>query len=57
MEKWHWSYMPISKSYLNEFMRLVDYTDFDGFVGCRLAKVLGVKEDYAEGIESQCLTN
>ena len=54
MEKWHWSYMPISKKYLEAFIAVINYSDLKGFAGDRLSGRLKIKENYVEGVEVNC---
>lgn len=51
-EKWHWSFMPLSKIYLAEYNRQITYTDITGFQGSTQAEALRVIEDYVNGIEA-----
>jgi len=41
-EKWHWSYLPLAKIYLKEYLSQVSYTDFVGFPGSKAAVELDV---------------
>jgi len=41
-EKWHWSYLPLSKIYLKEYLRQVSYADIIGFPGSEAAPQLDV---------------
>ena len=41
-EKWHWSYLPLAKIYLKEYMRQVSYADIIGFPGSEAAPQLDV---------------
>lgn len=54
MEKWHWSYLPISSQYLKKYNELVSYKDITGFTGSYLAPKLRAIEDYVNGIEAIC---
>jgi D-alanyl-D-alanine carboxypeptidase len=54
MEKWHWSYMPISKKYLEAFIAVINYSDLTGFAGDRLSGRLKIKENYVGGVEVNC---
>ena len=49
-EKWHWSYMPIAKKYLNEYQEIISYEDITGFSGSYLAKDLSIIENFVLGI-------
>ncbi|WP_457128433.1 M15 family metallopeptidase [Mucilaginibacter sp. HD30] len=41
-EKWHWSYLPLAKIYLKEYLSKVSYADFAGFPGSKTAVELDV---------------
>ena len=53
-EKWHWSYKPIAKQYLNSYKHIIKYSDITGFKGDRTAKKLKIIENYVLGINSNC---
>lgn len=50
-EKWHWSYLPLSKGYLEMYMGAVTYKDIQGFSGADQAEAVRAIEDYVCGIE------
>jgi len=50
MEKWHWSYMPLAKKYLDFYNKNVTYKDIKGFKGSNTAKRIGSIENYVNGI-------
>ena len=41
-EKWHWSYLPLARIYLKEYLRQVTYADINGFPGADAAVELDV---------------
>jgi len=49
-EKWHWSYMPLAKSFLAEYTQVVQYNDFTGFAGSETAGSIGIIEKYVRGV-------
>jgi len=53
-EKWHWSYMPLSKIYLREYVRQVAYADINGFTGCSAAKQIDVIKNRVLAVNTQC---
>lgn len=53
-EKWHWSYMPIAKHYLNAYIDNVQYSDITGFAGSQSAAKIEVIRNYVFGIDSEC---
>ena len=50
-EKWHWSYMPIAKQLLEDYRRLIDYSDIKGFSASEFSQELNIIEKYVFGIE------
>lgn len=50
MEKWHWSYMPLSQVYLTLYLKQYQDTDIKGFIGSELAVPVKVIKNYVEGI-------
>lgn len=57
MERWHWSYMPISEPYLRAYIRTVSYDDLLGFSGASLARGMNIIEDYVCGISQPTNAN
>ena len=53
-EKWHWSYVPLAKIYLQEYVKQVTYTDIYGFNGSKAAAELGVIKNWVLGINPVC---
>ena len=54
-EKWHWTYMPLSKD-LTEFARNHLKDEFiTGFQGSQTAAEIGIVRNYVLGINNQCL--
>jgi zinc D-Ala-D-Ala carboxypeptidase len=49
-EKWHWSYLPLSKELLKDYKKLIDYGDIANFKGSEIAKKLTVIEKYVDGV-------
>jgi LAS superfamily LD-carboxypeptidase LdcB len=50
MEKWHWSYMPISVQLLERYNKIVKIDDFKGFLGWEMAPEVQIIEKYVNGI-------
>lgn len=50
LEKWHWSYLPLSKTYLKYYNDSIVSTDITGFKGAYLAKELDIINNYVNGI-------
>ncbi len=49
-EKWHWSYLPLSGVFLDEYQKKVSYKDIKGFAGCDVAHAIGVIKNYVQGV-------
>jgi len=49
-EKWHWSYVPLSKVFLEEYRKQVNYNDITGFLGSEVAQPLQVIDKYVDGV-------
>jgi hypothetical protein len=49
-EKWHWSYLPLSGQFLQEYTRNVTYKDIKGFAGSEVAASLDVIRNYVGGV-------
>jgi len=54
MEKWHWSYMPLSSKYLSAYVSTITYADIKGFKGDNLPERIGVIQNYVQGISGLC---
>ena len=52
-EKWHWSYMPIAKQLLEDYSKLIDYTDIKGFSASEFSQELNIIEKFVFGIECE----
>lgn len=52
MEKWHWSYMPLSEKFLKDYNELIKYSNIKGFQGSEYAKELEIIKNYVNGIYS-----
>jgi LAS superfamily LD-carboxypeptidase LdcB len=53
-EVWHWSYMPLSNYYLDNYTKNVSYSDIKGFTGSEQAKELTIIQNYVQGIDRAC---
>lgn len=54
-EKWHWSYMPISKKLTKLAKSELKDTMIQGFKGSETAKSIGIVKKYVLGINQECL--
>jgi LAS superfamily LD-carboxypeptidase LdcB len=50
MERWHWSYVPLSSKFLELYNVLIDYGQIDGFNGFQSAPECRAIEDYVNGV-------
>lgn len=50
MEKWHWSYFPLSQGFLTQYNQEVSYEDIKEFSGSDLAPTFKIIENYVNGI-------
>ncbi len=53
-EKWHWSYVPLAKTYLDAYVRNITYADLTGCKGTSVAKDLRIIERWVQGINPEC---
>lgn len=53
-EKWHWSYLPISRQMLSEYDSVIGYPDIKGFKGAEQAEPLRIIQDYVHGVDQTC---
>ncbi len=54
-EKWHWSYLPLSKDFTQKYKNLIKEEDINGFQGDIQALKLNLINDYVLGINPKCL--
>lgn len=54
-EKWHWSYMPLSRSYTLAARKKLQNADITGFQGSDMASILDVVNKYVLGISLDCM--
>jgi len=54
MEKWHWSYMPISEQYLLQFNQYIKYEDICSFKGSKFAchEDIDIIKNFVNGINT-----
>lgn len=50
MEKWHWTYMPLAKQYLEFYNSKIFYDDITGFKGSELAEEVYIIKKFVNGI-------
>lgn len=53
-EKWHWSYLPLSKPFLQQYERLIADDQITGFTGAEIAPQIGIVRHYVLGIAPAC---
>lgn len=54
-EKWHWSYLPISKNLTDAYAQKISDQDIGGFLGAESAPMIEVVKKYVLGINPDCL--
>ncbi|MFW6020428.1 MAG: M15 family metallopeptidase [Bacteroidales bacterium] len=55
-EKWHWSYVPLSKDFCYNYEKKISYEDIEGFKGSEHAKDLNVIDRYVlSNINPDCM--
>jgi LAS superfamily LD-carboxypeptidase LdcB len=54
-EKWHWSYTPLSKPFLQQYRNTITNADIQGFQGAQLASEVKAVEHYVLGIGELCM--
>jgi D-alanyl-D-alanine carboxypeptidase len=54
-EKWHWSYLPLSKKYIDQVRLKMKDKFIKGFDGAEVAEEIGMIEKYILGINRKCL--
>jgi LAS superfamily LD-carboxypeptidase LdcB len=54
-EKWHWSYLPISKPLTEAYAQKIMDSDITGFMGSESAPMIEVVKKYVLGINPACL--
>jgi len=53
-EKWHWSYIPLSKPMLKSYLNLEMGKNIRGFLGSETARQLEVEKNFVLGIDFTC---
>jgi LAS superfamily LD-carboxypeptidase LdcB len=54
-EKWHWSYVPLSKNFTEDYKNLITNDDIKGFDGEEYVPDLNLINEYVLGINPECL--
>ena len=54
-EKWHWSYLPISKELTDAAKTQLENADYSGFLGDQVAADIDILNNYVLGIDPSCL--
>ena len=53
-EKWHWSYLPVSRQLTNLYKEKLSNGDIKGFTGAESAELIDIKTKYVLGINPEC---
>jgi LAS superfamily LD-carboxypeptidase LdcB len=54
-ERWHWSYIPLSRNFTAEYKRLIRPEDISGFLGDQYVASEDIINKYALSINPECL--
>jgi LAS superfamily LD-carboxypeptidase LdcB len=54
-EKWHWSYLPLSQKFTEDYKNLITNSDITGFDGDEYVNQEDLIDNYVLGINPQCL--
>ena len=54
-EKWHWSYLPLSRTFTEEYKNLIKDSDISGFDGDQYVQNFDLINDYVLSINPECL--
>ncbi len=54
-EKWHWTYLPLSKLFTHFYKRQITNSDISGFAGGETAQEIDMVHNYVLGIDVSCL--
>lgn len=53
-EMWHWSYKPLAKIFLQDYLKHTSNKQIKGFAGSHSAKSISVIENYVDGVSLSC---
>lgn len=53
-EKWHWSYTPLSKTFLQNYKQNITEANISGFKGSETASEIAIVKNYVLGINQAC---
>ncbi|OGI67842.1 hypothetical protein A3A05_01585 [Candidatus Nomurabacteria bacterium RIFCSPLOWO2_01_FULL_41_12] len=54
-EKWHWSYLPLARVFMEEYKNLIKDEDIKGFLGDEYVPFLNLINDYILSINPDCI--
>ena len=54
-EKWHWSYLPLSQTFTQEYKNLIKNEDIKGFLGDEHVTSLDLINDYVLAVNPECI--
>jgi zinc D-Ala-D-Ala carboxypeptidase len=54
-EKWHWSYLPLAKTFTEKYKNLITNDDIKGFDGDEYVTQMDLVNNYVLGINPECL--
>jgi len=53
-EKWHWSYLPLSSLYIQQYKEKISYDDLVDFAGYETAKKIDIINNYVLSVNTKC---
>lgn len=53
-EKWHWSYLPLARNFMQEYKNLITNKDIKGFDGDQYVSSLNLTNNYVLSINPEC---
>lgn len=54
-EKWHWSYLPLARTFTQKYKKLIKNKDINGFLGDEYAAEQNLINNYVLGINPDCV--
>ena len=54
-EKWHWSFLPLSRAFTQEYKKIITEEDIKGFLGDENVSALNLINNYVLAINPECL--
>ncbi|MGC8764930.1 MAG: M15 family metallopeptidase [Brevinematia bacterium] len=52
-EKWHWSYNPLAREFLSNYIEVISYKDLCGFTGCEFVEEFDIFSNFVLNIDEE----